>query len=93
MEIEGLPLQPDLSYIEHPVKILDEKERVTRNKVMKFYKSPVVKPFRGRSNLGAGELYSGALSPSSPRCVEVTVYVKSLILPFSYTRHSHEISG
>ena len=38
MEIEGLPLQPHLSYIEHPVKILDEKERVTRNKVVKFYK-------------------------------------------------------
>ena len=35
MEIEGLPLQPDLSYIEHPVKILDEKERVN---VVKFYK-------------------------------------------------------
>ena len=28
VEIKGLPLQPDLSYIEHPVKILDEKERV-----------------------------------------------------------------
>ena len=26
VEIEGLPLQPDLSYIEHPVKVLDEKE-------------------------------------------------------------------
>jgi len=38
VEIEGLPLQLDLSYIEHPVKILDEKERVTRNKVVKFYK-------------------------------------------------------
>ena len=38
MEIEGLPLQPDFSYIEHPIKILDEKERVTRNKVVKFYK-------------------------------------------------------
>ena len=38
VEIEGLPLQPDLSFIEHPVKILDEKERVTRNKVVKFYK-------------------------------------------------------
>ena len=34
VEIEGLPLQPDLSYIE---QILDEKERVTRNKVVKFY--------------------------------------------------------
>ena len=38
MEIEGLSLRPDLSYIEHPVKILDEKERVTRNNVGKFYK-------------------------------------------------------
>ena len=38
VEIEGFPLQPDLSYIEHPLKILDEKERVTRNKVVKFYK-------------------------------------------------------
>ena len=26
VEIKGLPLQPDLSYIEHPIKILDEKE-------------------------------------------------------------------
>ena len=38
VEIEGLPLQPDLTYIEHPIKILDEKERVTRNNVVKFYK-------------------------------------------------------
>ena len=38
VEIEGLPLQPNLSYIEHPIKILDEKERVTRNSVVKFYK-------------------------------------------------------
>ena len=38
LEIEGLSLQPDLSYIEHPIKILDEKERVTRNNMVKFYK-------------------------------------------------------
>jgi hypothetical protein len=38
VEIEGLPLQPDLSYEEHPVKILDEKERVTRNNVVKLYR-------------------------------------------------------
>ncbi|XP_066354463.1 uncharacterized protein [Miscanthus floridulus] len=38
VEIEGLPVQPDLMYIEHPIKILDEKERVTRNNVVKFYK-------------------------------------------------------
>ena len=36
MEVEGLLLQPNLSYIEHPVKILDKKERVTRNSVVKF---------------------------------------------------------
>ena len=38
MEIEELPLQPNLTYVEHPIKILDEKERVTRNRVVKFYK-------------------------------------------------------
>jgi hypothetical protein len=38
VEIEGLSLQPDLSYEEHLVKILDEKERVTRSNVVKFYK-------------------------------------------------------
>ena len=38
VEIEELPLQPDLTYVEHPIKILDEKERVTRNRVVKFYK-------------------------------------------------------
>ena len=38
VEIEGFPLHPDLTYVEHPVKILDEKERVTRNSVVKFYK-------------------------------------------------------
>ena len=38
IEVEGLPLQLDLTYVEHPVKILDEKERVMRNSVVKFYK-------------------------------------------------------
>ena len=38
IEVEGLPLQLDLTYVEHPIKILDEKERVTRNSVVKFYK-------------------------------------------------------
>ena len=38
VEIEGLTLQLDLTYVEHPIKILDEKERVTRNSVVKFYK-------------------------------------------------------
>ena len=38
VEVEGLPLQPDLTNVEHPIKILDEKERMTRNSVVKFYK-------------------------------------------------------
>jgi hypothetical protein len=63
VEIKGLPLQPDLSYIEHPVKILDERERVTRNSVVKFYK--VAKSLGERSNVGARKLYLEALSPPS----------------------------
>ena len=31
-------MEPDLSYIEHPVRILDQKERGTRRKVVKMYK-------------------------------------------------------
>ena len=38
VEIEGLTFQPDLSYIEHPIKILDEREKVTRNNVVNFLK-------------------------------------------------------
>jgi hypothetical protein len=37
--LEGTqPLQPDLTYAEHPIKVLDEKERATRKKTLKFYK-------------------------------------------------------
>jgi len=36
--LKGLPYNQILTYIEHPIKILDEKERVTRNSVVKFYK-------------------------------------------------------
>jgi hypothetical protein len=45
VKIEGLSLQPDLSYEEHPVKILDERERVTRNNVVKFLQGPVATSF------------------------------------------------
>ena len=38
VEIEGLPLQPDLSYIEHPVKILDKRE-LLETKWWNFIKS------------------------------------------------------
>jgi hypothetical protein len=35
---EVTPLEVDLSYPEHPIKILDQKDRVTRRKIIKFFK-------------------------------------------------------
>jgi hypothetical protein len=35
---EMAPLEADLAYPEHPVKILDQKNRVTRHKTIKFFK-------------------------------------------------------
>ena len=35
---EVLDIQEDLTYREHPVRILDEAERKTRNKTIKFLK-------------------------------------------------------
>jgi hypothetical protein len=32
------PLEADLMYLEYPIKILDQKDRVTRRKMIKFYK-------------------------------------------------------
>jgi hypothetical protein len=35
---ELAPLETDLTYLKHPIKILDQKSRVTRRKMIKFYK-------------------------------------------------------
>jgi hypothetical protein len=35
---EVTPLKADLTYPEHPIKILDQKDRVTRCKPVKFFK-------------------------------------------------------
>jgi hypothetical protein len=35
---EVAPLNTDMTYPKHPIKILDQKSRVTRRKVIKFYK-------------------------------------------------------
>jgi hypothetical protein len=35
---EVTPLKADLSYLEHPIKVLDQKDRVTRCKTIKFFK-------------------------------------------------------
>jgi hypothetical protein len=36
--LEVAPLDTDLTYPERPIKILDQKSRVTRRKMIKFYK-------------------------------------------------------
>jgi hypothetical protein len=35
---DTIPLEPDLMYKAYPIKILDEQDRVTRNKTTRFYK-------------------------------------------------------
>jgi hypothetical protein len=35
---EVTPLEADLSYPEHPIKVLDQKDHVTRRKTIKFFK-------------------------------------------------------
>jgi hypothetical protein len=35
---DTIPLEPDLTYKAYPIKILDQQERVTRNKTTWFYK-------------------------------------------------------
>jgi hypothetical protein len=38
IEVTDVVLEPDLTYSEHPIRILDQKDRVTRRKTIKFYK-------------------------------------------------------
>jgi len=38
VEVRDVKLKPDLVYEEKPVVVLDRKERLTRNRVVKFYK-------------------------------------------------------
>jgi hypothetical protein len=35
---EVTPLEADLSYLEHPIKVLDQKDRIMRRKIIKFFK-------------------------------------------------------
>jgi hypothetical protein len=35
---DTIPLEPDLTYKTHPLKVLDQQDRVTRNKITRFYK-------------------------------------------------------
>jgi hypothetical protein len=38
IEVMDVALEPDLTYSEHPVRVLDQKDRITRRKTVKFYK-------------------------------------------------------
>jgi hypothetical protein len=38
IEVIDVVLEPDLTYSEHPIRVLDQKDRVTRRKTLKFYK-------------------------------------------------------
>ena len=38
LELQDIQLEPDLTYEEHPIRILDQKSRDTRRKSVKFYK-------------------------------------------------------
>jgi hypothetical protein len=38
MLVEVIPLEADLLYPEHPIKVLDQKDRVTRRKTITFFK-------------------------------------------------------
>jgi hypothetical protein len=35
--LEVTPLEADLTYPEHPIRILDQKDRVTRHKIIKLF--------------------------------------------------------
>jgi hypothetical protein len=37
VEVTDVALEPDLTYSEHPIRVLDQKDRITR-RTLKFYK-------------------------------------------------------
>jgi hypothetical protein len=38
IEVTYVVLEPDLMYSEHPIRVLDQKDRITRRRTLKFYK-------------------------------------------------------
>jgi hypothetical protein len=38
IDVVGVTLEPDLTYSEHPIQVLDQKGKVTRRRTLKFYK-------------------------------------------------------
>jgi hypothetical protein len=37
VEVTDVALEPDLTYSEHPIRVLDQKDRITRRRTLKFY--------------------------------------------------------
>jgi hypothetical protein len=38
IDVMDVTLEPDLTYSEHPIRVLDQKDRVTRRRTLRFYK-------------------------------------------------------
>jgi hypothetical protein len=38
VEVTDVALEQDLTYSEHPIRVLDQKDRITRRRALKFYK-------------------------------------------------------
>jgi hypothetical protein len=38
LEVEEVELEPNLTYVEYPVRILDQKDRETQSRTIRFYK-------------------------------------------------------
>jgi hypothetical protein len=38
IDVVDVALEPDLTYLEHPIRILDQKDRITQKRTLKFYK-------------------------------------------------------
>jgi hypothetical protein len=38
IDIEDVVLEPDITYSEHPIRVLDQKDMITRRRTLRFYK-------------------------------------------------------
>jgi hypothetical protein len=38
IDVVDVTLEPGLTYMEHPIRVLDQKDRITRKRTLKFYK-------------------------------------------------------
>jgi hypothetical protein len=36
--VVDVTLEPDFTYSEHPIRVLEQKDRITRRRILKFYK-------------------------------------------------------